>query len=146
MTPGNQRFIQGVGTGMGVGAAVVAGGHAIRSHQKKVKNRALLARIRPHGMQGTELSSFTSLPQRIIAFARERNGDGQFAPEAAAGGPDPVAMKKAYNPALLAGSISGGKTAAVGGTSSPAAALAHALQASGFRMPQPAQEAAPALA
>lgn len=58
---------------------------------------------------------FSSLPQRIIAFARDRNADGEFAPQVG-GGAGPAEMEKVYGTASLRRSPNlGGKVAAVAG-------------------------------
>ena len=40
--------------------------------------------------------SFNALQPRMIKFNRARNGDGEFAPQGAEGGPDPATMTAAY--------------------------------------------------
>lgn len=58
---------------------------------------------------------WSSLTRRIIAFSRDRNADGEFAPQSA-GGAGPAEMEKVYGTASLRRSSNvGGKVAAVAG-------------------------------
>ncbi len=85
-----------------------------------------------------------SLAHRIIAFAarldsralefRERNADGEFAPQTE-GGPDPVAMARAYGPQTISG---GGKAAVAGLGLAGVGLAAAALSRRKFRRTTPA--------
>jgi hypothetical protein len=66
---------------------------------------------------------FGSLRQRIIAFARARNGDGEFAPQTE-DAPDPNAMARAYGaPAGRIVAAPGKKAVAAGALGATAAAV-----------------------